>query len=83
MLFLSVGDFERATIKAEGTEIGVVAKRGSLDQARYALDESAGVLRYLNEYFGVRYPLPKLDNVAARGKANSLVRWKIGGDLHL
>lgn len=69
LLFLSVGDFERATIKAEGTEIGVVAKRGSLDQARYALDESAGVLRYLNEYFGVRYPLPKLDNVAAPGQS--------------
>ena len=69
LLFLSVGDFERATIKAEGTEIGVVAKRGSLEQARYALDESAGVLRYLNDYFGVRYPLPKLDNVAAPGQS--------------
>ncbi|MBC3872086.1 M1 family metallopeptidase [Undibacterium flavidum] len=67
LLFLSVGDFERATVMAEGTEIGVIAKRGSLDQARYVLEESKGILREFNDYFGTRYPLPKLDNVAAPG----------------
>lgn len=69
LLFLGVGEFDRATIKSQGVEIGVVAKRGSLEQARFALDESAGILRYLNDYFGVRYPLPKLDNVAAPGQS--------------
>ena len=29
LLFLSVGDFERATVMADGTEIGVVTKRGN------------------------------------------------------
>jgi aminopeptidase N len=69
LLFLSVGDFERATVMAEGTEIGVIAKRGSLDQARYVLEESKGILREFNDYFGIRYPLPKLDNVAAPGSS--------------
>ena len=69
LLFLSVGDFERATVMADGTEIGVIAKRGSLDQARYVLEESKGILREFNDYFGVRYPLPKLDNIAAPGQS--------------
>ena len=67
LLFLSVGDFERATTQAEGVEIGVVTQRGSLDQARFALDSSADVLREYNQYFGTKYPLPKLDNVASPG----------------
>lgn len=69
LLFLSVGDFERATVMADGTEIGVIAKRGSLDQARYVLEESKGILREFNDYFGTRYPLPKLDNIAAPGSS--------------
>lgn len=67
LLFLSVGDFERATAQAEGVEVGVVTQRGAIDQARFALDSSADVLREYNDYFGVPYPLPKLDNVASPG----------------
>ncbi|MBI3713216.1 MAG: M1 family metallopeptidase [Burkholderiales bacterium] len=69
LLFMSVGDFERATVDADGTEVGVIAKRGSLDQARYALEQSKPILREFNDYFGVRYPLPKLDNIAAPGQS--------------
>ncbi|MBI1834359.1 MAG: M1 family peptidase, partial [Burkholderiales bacterium] len=69
LLFMSVGDFERATVDADGTEIGVIAKRGSLDQARYVLEQSKPILREFNDYFGVRYPLPKLDNIAAPGQS--------------
>jgi len=67
LLFLSVGDFERATMQAEGVEVGVITQRGSIDQARFALDSSADVLREYNDYFGTPYPLPKLDNVASPG----------------
>lgn len=67
LLFLSVGDFERATAQAQGVEVGVVTQRGVLDQARFALDSSVDVLREYNDYFGTPYPLPKLDNVASPG----------------
>ena len=67
LLFLSVGDFERATTQADGVEVGVITQRGSIDQARFALDSSADVLREYNQYFGTPYPLPKLDNVASPG----------------
>ncbi|HEY1227515.1 MAG TPA: M1 family aminopeptidase, partial [Ramlibacter sp.] len=69
LLFLSVGDFERATPQAEGVEVGVITQRGSIDQARFALDSSADVLREYNDYFGGRYPLPKLDNIAGPGRS--------------
>lgn len=67
LLFFSLGDFERATTQAEGVEVGVVTQRGAIDQARFALDSSADVLREYNDYFGTPYPLPKLDNVASPG----------------
>ncbi len=69
LLFFALGDFERATVKAEGTEIGVVTRRGAIDQARFALDSQKDILREYNDYFGVRYPLPKLDNIAGAGRS--------------
>lgn len=69
LLFFGLGDFERATAMSEGTEIGVITKKGALAQSRFALDESAALLREYNDYFGVRYPLPKLDNIAAPGRS--------------
>ncbi|WP_344761992.1 M1 family metallopeptidase [Actimicrobium antarcticum] len=69
LLFFGLGDFERATLQAEGTELGVITQRGALPQAQFALDSSAAVLREYNNYFGVRYPLPKLDNIAAPGRS--------------
>lgn len=69
LLFFGLGDFERATKMADGTEIGVITKKGALAQSRFALDESSALLREYNDYFGVRYPLPKLDNIAAPGRS--------------
>ncbi|MGO4475186.1 M1 family metallopeptidase [Massilia sp. 2TAF26] len=69
LLFFGAGDFERATTKVEGTELGVVTRRGAIDQARFALDSSKDILREYNDYFGVRYPLPKLDNIAGPGRS--------------
>jgi aminopeptidase N len=51
----------------DGTDIGVVVNRGDAEKGRYALTEAARVLHFYNGYFGVRYPLPKLDLVAAPG----------------
>ena len=67
LLFFSAGDFDRLTTTAEGVEIGVIAQAGKAEQARFALESSAEVLREYNDYFGTPYPLPKLDNVAAPG----------------
>lgn len=69
LLFLGMGDFDRATLSDSGVEIGVIAQKGKVDQAQFALEASRDVLREYNDYFGVKYPLPKLDNIAAPGRS--------------
>jgi aminopeptidase N len=69
LLFLGVGDFDRATAISDGTEIGVVTQSGLSSQADFALESASAVLHEYNEYFSVPYPLPKLDNIAAPGRS--------------
>jgi len=71
LLFFGLGEFDRATRQQDGVELGVVAKKGSLGQAAFVLESSRAVLKEYNEFFGVKYPLPKLDNVAAPGGSQS------------
>jgi aminopeptidase N len=69
LLFFGLGEFERATAVQDGVELGVVTQKGSLGQAQFALDSSRDVLKEYNDYFGVKFPLPKLDNIAAPGQS--------------
>ncbi|HEX4104902.1 MAG TPA: M1 family metallopeptidase, partial [Rhizomicrobium sp.] len=77
LLFLSLGDYERVKQTVDGVEIGVVVKRGDTAKASYALDQAGKVLHYYNSYFGVRFPLPKLDLIAAPGEISggSMENW--------
>ena len=69
LLFLAEGDLERLTGTVDGTEVGVVARHGAASQGRFALDAAKSILHEYNDYFGVPYPLPKLDNVGAPGRS--------------
>jgi aminopeptidase N len=69
LLFFALGEFDRATAKVDGTELGVVTQKGAAAQAAFALESAKRVLQEYNEYFGTPYPLPKLDNVAAPGSS--------------
>ncbi|QIK79913.1 M1 family metallopeptidase [Sphingomonas piscis] len=69
LLFFAQGDFERIAKKVGDREVGIVVSRGNGDKARYALDAEAQLLPYFDDYFGVPYPLPKLDNVAGPGQS--------------
>jgi aminopeptidase N len=70
LLFLAVGDFERLSdVASDGTELGIVSPTGSGETARYALEVTKPLMAYYADYFGVPYPLPKLDNVAAPGSS--------------
>ncbi|HTW35465.1 MAG TPA: M1 family metallopeptidase [Rhizomicrobium sp.] len=69
LLFFGLGDFERISRKVNGVDVGVVFKRGDADKAAYALDAAAHILPYYEDYFGVKYPLPKLDLIAGPGQS--------------
>jgi aminopeptidase N len=67
LLFMAMGDLERAHRMVGNVDVGVVVKRGSTAQAEFALDAAARLLPYYDDYFGTPYPLPKLDMVAIPG----------------
>ena len=68
LLFFGMGDFERSSQKAaDGVDVGIVAPTGSGAQADYAREGLAQILPWYDDYFGVKFPLPKLDNIAAPG----------------
>jgi aminopeptidase N len=64
LFVLAAGELERLTSEVEGISVGVVTTRGQNAAGRYALDQSVALLKYLNDYFGIKYPLPKLDLIA-------------------
>src|SRR5215468_8130636 len=67
LVVLAMGEFERLTAQADGVTVGVVTTLGKREQGRFALDSAVNLLRYFNDYFGVKYPLPKLDLIALPG----------------
>jgi aminopeptidase N len=69
LLFFGTGEFDRVTTTSDGTEIGVVMQQGKGAQAAFTLDSAKAVLHDYNDYFGIKYPLPKLDNIAAPGSS--------------
>ncbi len=67
LFVLTTGELERLTADADGVTIGVVTTLGKREQGRFALDNAVKLLAWFNDYFGVKYPLPKLDLIAVPG----------------
>jgi puromycin-sensitive aminopeptidase len=65
LLAFIVGDL--ACVEAttpDGTLMRVWATKGNEDKGQFALDTSIDLLAYFNDYFGIPYPLSKLDHLA-------------------
>ena len=61
------GELDLIETQAAGVQIRVIATKGKAEWGRYALESTAKILEYYNDYFGVPYPLPKLDQIALPG----------------
>jgi aminopeptidase N len=61
------GELDLIESRVGPTQIRVIATKDKAELGRYALEVSAEILKYYNDYFGVPYPLPKLDQIAIPG----------------
>src|SRR6266536_3307276 len=61
------GELDLIESRGGPTQIRVITTKGKAELGRYALEATAQILQYYNDYFGVPYPLPKLDQIALPG----------------
>ncbi|MEE8199220.1 MAG: M1 family metallopeptidase, partial [Thermoplasmata archaeon] len=65
LLAFLVGDMATVEDTAKGgTLVRIVTVRGKEELGRFALENALHILDYFNDYFGISYPLPKLDHFA-------------------
>ncbi|MEO6873017.1 MAG: M1 family metallopeptidase [Chthoniobacterales bacterium] len=67
LVVLCAGEFDAIEGEQDGVKLRVITTKGKAESGRYALESEAKILHYYNEYFGVPYPLPKLDLIALPG----------------
>ncbi len=77
LLALVAGDLSALHGKGGNTPINAYAPTGEQDRAAYALKAAEVILPYYNTYFGVPYPLPKLELLAIPGnyEAGAMENW--------
>ena len=62
--------------EVDGIQLRALTTPGKREQARYALEATKLLLPWFNEYFGVKYPLPKLDQLSIPGApASGMENW--------
>jgi aminopeptidase N len=59
-----VGDFQCTSGESDGTPIRACATPDKVEYGKFALSAAEFVLHYYNTYFGIKYPMPKLDMIA-------------------
>jgi len=64
LVYLGVGEWEYLAGKIGKTQIRVVTTRDNKSKGKFALDLGKKLLVSYEKYFGIKYPLPKLDLIA-------------------
>ena len=64
LIYLGVGEFEYLTSKIGKTQIRVVTTKGNKSKGKFSLELGKKLLTSYEKYFGIKYPLPKLDLIA-------------------
>ncbi len=64
LIYLGVGEFEYLTGKVGKVQIRVVTTKGHKSKGKFSLELGKKLLTSYEKYFGIRYPLPKLDLIA-------------------
>jgi len=67
LVALFIGEMDSLQDEVDGIKLGIYTVKGKAAQAHFAMQATKEIVRYFNEYFGERYPLPKLDQIAVPG----------------
>lgn len=67
LVVLCAGNFDRISGSANGTKINVYGTKGKGPELTYALHSLERLIPYYEKYYGIKFPLPKLDMVAIPG----------------
>jgi aminopeptidase N len=76
LFVLACGKLEWVEDEVAGVKLRILTTPGKKESGRYALEVTKKILPYYNEYFGVQYPLPKLDQIALpSGFGGAMENW--------
>jgi len=76
LVALTVGDWKCISGKTDGVKVSVCTVPGQERLAQFPLQASMAFLHYYDNYFNIKYPLPKLDNIAVPDfQAGAMENW--------
>ena len=76
LVALTVGDWKCASDQVDGIQLNVCTVPGKENLTRFPLDATKAILHYYNNYYGIKYPLPKLDQIAVPDfQAGAMENW--------
>ena len=64
LVYLGVGEFEYLKSSIRDIQVRVVTTKGLKSKGKFALELGKRLLESYEKYFGIKYPLPKLDLIA-------------------
>ncbi|MBC7881773.1 MAG: M1 family metallopeptidase [Anaerolineae bacterium] len=67
LVVLVAGELAAIEDEVDGVKMRVVTTAGKQETGRYALNSLKKILPFYNDYFGQKFPLPKLDMIAIPG----------------
>jgi aminopeptidase N/puromycin-sensitive aminopeptidase len=76
LVALTVGDWKCNYDTVDGVKVGVCSVPGKENLTKFPLEATKAILHYYNNYYGIKYPLPKLDNIAVPDfQAGAMENW--------
>ncbi len=64
LLYIGIGNFERVSTNYRGIRLSAVTVPGKAKDTRMALGYCKSFLEFYESYFGIKFPLPKMDILA-------------------
>src|ERR1019366_2499476 len=76
LVALTVGDWKCVSDHTDGVKVSVCTVPGKENLAQFPLEAVKAILHYYDNYYGIKYPLPKLDNIAVPDfQAGAMENW--------